>query len=239
MRTSNPVFRTLEKRDTYAVDQSASYQGIIIKTSLLLAIAVISGYLAMTLLPVEMLLPLVFTAAITAFIAVLISQFVPRLAMPFGIIYAASEGVLLGTITTIFEASYPGIAMTAIIATLAIFAVMLFLYSSRVIRVTSMFRRIMTSILLGFLVFFIIFGILSLFTNFVPMSNGLAIGISAIMIVFGALMLTLDFDNAARIVDSQADKVYEWVVSIGLMVTLVWIYIELLRLFFLLASRNR
>ncbi len=239
MRTANPVFRNLEKHDTYVVDQTASYQGIIIKTSLLLAIAVISGYLAITQLTFEQLVPVLFTSMIVAFISVLVSQFVPRLAMPFGLLYALSEGVLLGTITSLIDQAYPGVAVTAVIATVTVFAVMLFLYSSRAIRVTTRFRRVMTSILLSFLVFFVIFGILSLFNLYVPVNNGLAIGISAIFIVFGAFMLTLDFDRAESIVNSDADRVYEWVVSIGLMVTLVWIYVELLRLLAILASRNR
>lgn len=238
MRTANPVFRNLEKHDTYAVDETASYQGIILKTSLLLLLAVASGYMAITYFQAY-LMPLLFTSMIVAFISVIVSMFSPRLAMPFGILYALSEGVLLGTITMVIDAIYPGVAITAVISTASIFTVMLFLYSSRIIRVTSRFRRIMTALLLGFLVFFVIFGILSLFQVYVPFNNGIAIGISAILIIYGAFMLTLDFDNAERIVEGQADKVYEWVVSIGLMVTLVWIYIELLRLFALLASRNR
>ncbi len=237
MRTANPVFRNLEKQDTYAVDQTASYQGIILKTATLLLIAVVSGYLAITQFT-NILMPLLFTSMIVALISVLVSTLVPRLAMPFGILYALSEGVLLGTITAIFNDAYPGIALTAVLATAAIFTVMLFLYSSGAIRVTSRFRRIMTSLLLGFLVFFVIFGILSLFGAFDGVSTTFMLIISAVFIVYGAFMLTIDFDNAQRIVEGQADKTYEWVVAVGLMVTLVWIYIELLRLLAILTSRR-
>jgi len=239
MRTANPVFRNLEKQDTYAVDQTASYNGIIIKTALLLLFAVASGYATIMYLG-AIAYQLLFGAMIVAFISVLVSSFAPRLAPVFGVIYAVSEGMLLGVITYIIDTIYPGVAITAVIGTATIFTVMLFLYSSRIIRVTSRFRRIMTSLLLGFLVFFVIFGILSLF-NILPeftIPTGLVLLISGIFIVFGAFMLTLDFDNAERIVEGQADKVYEWVVAVGLMVTLVWIYIELLRFLAILASRR-
>lgn len=241
MRTANPVFRSLEKReDSFAIGESASYTGIIIKTGLLLLFAVLSGYVALTYF-VDNLIPLLITAAITAFVAVLVASFVPRLAMPFSIIYALAEGVILGTITVIFDAMYEGIALTAVIGTMTIFIVMLFLYSSSIIRVTTRMRRIMTSLLLGFLVFFVIFGILRLFgvyDQYVAFDSNIALGITGIFIIYGAFMLTLDFDNATRIVEGQADRSYEWVVALGLMVTIVWIYIELLRFLAILSSRR-
>jgi len=240
VRTANPVFRNIEKQDTYAVDQTASYTGIIIKTAFLLVLAIASGVVAVTQL-YAFSVPVLIGSAIVAFIAVMISSFKPNLAMPFSIIYAVSEGILLGAITTIIEVATggEGVALTAVIGTGTIFMVMLFLYSSRIIRVTTRFRRILTSLLLGFLVFFVIFGILSsVFQVITVASPELAIGITSIFIIYGAIMLTLDFDNAERIVEGQADRVYEWVVSVGLMVTLVWIYIELLRLLAILNSRR-
>jgi uncharacterized YccA/Bax inhibitor family protein len=237
VRTANPVFRSLEKNDTYAIDQSASYQGITTKTLLLLLLAALSGYIAINYLG-DLLYPVLIGSIIVGFISVMVATFSPRLAMPFGILYAVSEGVLLGTITVIFNDAYPGVALTAIIATASIFTVMLFLYSSRVIRVTSRFRRIMTSLMFSLLVFFVIFGILSLFNVYIIYNTSIALGVSVILLIFASIMLTLDFDNAERIVEGQADKVYEWVVAVGLMVTLVWIYIELLRIFAILTSRR-
>ncbi|MFA6801203.1 MAG: Bax inhibitor-1/YccA family protein [Acholeplasmataceae bacterium] len=237
MRSANPVFRTIEKNDTYAVDQAASYQGIIIKTAMLLLIAVASGFLAVTQFA-DYITPLLITSVIVALISVLVSTFVPKLAMPFGILYALSEGVLLGVITVIFGAAYEGIVTTALLATGSIFTVMLFLYSSRAIRVTSRLRRIMISLLLGFLVFFVIFGILSMYNVTLFDMSGFSLLISGVLIIYGAIMLTLNFDNAERIVDGQADKVYEWVIAIGLMVTIVWIYVELLRFLAIISSRR-
>jgi len=95
----------------------------------------------------------------------------------------------------------------------------------------------MYSVLLGFVVFFIFFGILSLFTT-IYIDTSIALVFSAIFIVFGALMLTLDFDRAEMIVSSGAEKSYEWTVAVGLMVTIVWIYVELLRFLMIIYSRR-
>ncbi|MBU1141296.1 MAG: Bax inhibitor-1/YccA family protein [Firmicutes bacterium] len=242
MRSSNPVFRTLERSEAYEGTEVATYRGIVGKTATLLLTAVISGYLAITYIPIESLYPLLIASVIIALISVIVSSRSPRLAMPFALIYALSEGVLLGVITLLINSFVPGVAVAAIIGTASIFTVMLFLYSSRTIRVTSRFRKIMYSILLAFLVFFILFGILNLFTNVfsdLTFSAPLALGISGILIVFGALLLALDFDRAETIVESGADKSYEWVVAVGLMVTIVWIYIELLRFLAIFASSRR
>ncbi len=237
MRSSNPVFRTLERSDAYEGSEVATYRGIVFKTATLLLLAVASGYFAITQIPIESLLPLMIGSMIVALIAVIVSTRSPRLAMPFAIIYALAEGILLGVITVMINSYVPGVAVAAMIGTASIFTVMLFLYSSRTIRVTSRFRTIMYSVLLSFLVFFILFGILSLFTT-ITFNVPIALGISAILIIFGALMLAIDFDRAERLVESGADKSYEWVVAVGLMVTIVWIYIELLR-FLAIFSRNR
>ncbi|MFA6377990.1 MAG: Bax inhibitor-1/YccA family protein [Acholeplasmataceae bacterium] len=242
--TSNPVFRTISRSETYTSSDVATYGGMITKTLFLLLIAVGAGFLSIMYIPVETLYTMLFGAMIVGFISVIIASRSVRLAMPFSILYSLAEGVLLGIITAIFESIIPGIAFTAIMGTLVIFFVMLFLYASRTIRVTDRFRRIMFSVMLGLLVFFIIFGILSLFggtmmTN-IMLNPQIALGVGAIMIIIGALMLTLDFERAESIVESGADKRYEWIVSLGLMVTIVWIYIEILRFVAILTmSRNR
>ena len=242
--TSNPVFRTISRSETYTSSDVATYGGMITKTLFLLLIAVGAGFLSIMYIPVETLYTMLFGAMIVGFISVIIASRSVRLAMPFSILYSLAEGVLLGIITAIFESIIPGIAFTAIMGTLVIFFVMLFLYASRTIRVTNRFRRIMFSVMLGLLVFFIIFGILSLFggtmmTN-IMLNPQIALGVGAIMIIIGALMLTLDFERAESIVESGADKRYEWVVSLGLLVTIVWIYIEILRFVAILTmSRDR
>ncbi len=240
MRTANPVFRSIEKQDAYAVDQAASYKGIILKTTLLLLVAAASGFLSLMYLG-DNYGPVLMGSFVVGLLSVILINFFPRLGMVFGLLYALSEGVILGLVTFMFEIEFQGITVSAILATLTVFSVMLFLYSSGVIRVTSRLRRMVSTVLISMLVFFVIFGILSMSfrdSALFSVSPGILLAVSAVMIVFGAIMLTLDFDNAARIVDGQADKTYEWVVAVGLMVTLVWIYIEMLRILAIISSRR-
>lgn len=243
MRTTNPVFRTIEKQqdNSYASVASASYRGIMSKTALLLVIAILSGVVGINFLTAQTLVPVLIGAMIVGFISVIVASLSPRLAMPFGILYAVSEGILLGVITALINSVYPGVATSAFIATFAVFVAMLFLYSSRIIKVTSRFRMVMSGIMLGLLLYFIFFGIFSWFGIILidTTSVGIAILISVVFIIYGAFMLMLDFDRAENIVSSGADKTYEWIVAVGLMVTLVWIYIEFLRLFAIIASRRR
>lgn len=244
MRTSNPVFRTLERSEAYTSGEVASYRGIVLKTGLLLGSAVLSGFLflyaiAQGLISPELVIPMLIGSIILAFISVIVASRSVRLAAPFSIVYAISEGILLGLITVLFEAFAPGVALAAVIATAAIFTVMLFLYSSKTIRVTPRFRRIMYSILLGILLFSVLSLVLTLFGVGINFSNPVLLLISGVFIVFGALMLTLDFDRAEAIVEGGMEKGYEWMVALGLMVTIVWIYIELLRFLAIIANSRR
>jgi len=239
MRSSNPVFRSLERQDTFAASEQASYRGITIKTGTLLLVAVITGFLfmsSMETIALENFIGVFFGAFIVALISVIIATRSVRLAMPFSLLYAAAEGVILSVITVFFEAMYPGVAMAALITTGAIFTVMLFLYSSRTIRVTSRYRRVMYTILISILVM----SVISLFLPniFFNPDSPFALVISGVLVLFGAFMLTLDFDRAEMIVESGSDRAYEWMVAVGLMVTIVWIYLELLRFLAILNSRR-
>ncbi|MFU8792841.1 MAG: Bax inhibitor-1/YccA family membrane protein [Acholeplasmataceae bacterium] len=241
MRSSNPVFGNIERSASYAsTAEQASYQGITIKTAFMLLLAAGTGFFAITSIDANLLITLLIPAFIVALISVMVATFVPRLAMPFAILYALAEGIILGLVTAIANWYAPGAAYTAIIGTATIFGVMLFLYSSRTIRVTSRFRTIMFSVLISILLVIITVTIINLVNPaiFAGASIGLMIGISVFLIIFGALMLALDFDRAESIVSSGADKRYEWVVALGLMVTLVWIYFEILRLILILSSRR-
>jgi len=241
MRSSNPVFASLERDRAYETVEAASYRGIVFKTFTLFLTAVVSGYIVITqFMNATNILGWLFGSMIVALIAVIVSSRSVTLAMPFAFVYAAAEGVVLAFITILAEAYVEGAAITALIGTASIFMVMLFLYSSRTIRVTTRFRRVMYGILLSILVFFILFGLLSVFGVASLMANPtIGIGISIFLIIFGALMLALDFDRAESIVEGGADRRYEWMVSVGLMVTLVWIYIEIIRLILILsANRN-
>jgi uncharacterized YccA/Bax inhibitor family protein len=244
MRTTNPILRTLERSEVFEGSEAASYRGIVLKTGLLLGSAILSGFLFLFGLTEgwiapEAVIPALIVSVIVALISVIVASRSVRLAAPFAMLYALSEGIVLGLITVMFDAFAPGVALAAVIATAAIFTVMLFLYSSRTIRVTPRFRRIMYAVLLGILLFSVLGLVLSLFNINLMFGSPLILVISGVFIVFGALMLTLDFERAESIVEGGMDRAYEWMVAVGLMVTIVWIYVELLRFLAIIANSRR
>lgn len=235
IRSRNPILNNMERANVYTDTNSASYLGIGIKTGVLFLATVLSGVFAWFLLAnqnIEAVWAILSVSGIVAFISVMIASFIPRVAMPFSILYGLAQGFTLGTLTYIVETVYDGqgFSMTAFAITLIIFGVMLALYSSRTLRVTSTFRKIMfvgiISILLLSIVSIIVPSIGNLFVTNTP----LAILLSLILIIYGAFMLVLNFNQAEIIVSNGLDNRFEWSVSLGLMISLIWIYIEVLRL---------
>lgn len=238
MKSSNPMFRIRTDQDVTSTTQ-ASYLGITLKTGILLLLALVAGVFSATLLKEgnEGLYGILTASIVVSFISVIVASFSVRLAAPFTILYALAEGVLLGVLIVIANQFAPGVGSIAGITTAVIFVVMYGLYSTKRFRVTPRFRRTMFGILISFLVMSLMMALFGrLF--FIEFSPALLMVISALLIVYGAFMLTLDFDHASRIVESGADKRYEWRVSLGLLLSIVWIYIEVLRLLVLFASRK-
>lgn len=239
-RVKNPVLKNVDEK-VFDRTNTATYLGVSVKTGILLLFTVLSGVFAWFLLNSnpEAALTILAATFIVSLISVLIASFVPRLAMPFSILYSAAQGFSLGLITIVADMAFPGIGMNAVIITVVIFGVMLALYSSRTIRATSKFRKMMYTIMLSILVFSILSLIISPLRNMFVKHTGLALLLSGFLIVYGAFMLILNFDQAEQIVTHGAPKNYEWTVSLGLMITIFWIYIEVLRfLFIILSSRE-
>src|SRR5690606_37691630 len=179
---------------------------------------------------------------IVAFIAVIISMFKPRIAMFAGILYSISEGLLYGIVTLYLNQAFPGIGATAMMITAVVFVVMLVLYNTGLLRGSALLRKIVIGSLISMLVGTLILSIMSL-TNpvfVVELANnfGFALFISIFAVVIGAFMLTLDFDRADQVIAMGLGKEYEWVVALGFMITLVYIYVNILRLLVVL-QRNR
>jgi uncharacterized YccA/Bax inhibitor family protein len=159
--------------------------------------------------------------------------FRPKLAKILGPIYALAQGFFVGAISKAFEAVYPGIVVQAVGATLGVFAVMLVLYRTNVIKVTDKFRRTVIFATLGVMVLYLVSFVISLFGGSVPVINDASlIGVLFSFFVAGlaALNLALDFDFIERGSREGLAKDYEWYAAFGLLVTLVWLYLEILRL---------
>ncbi len=156
-----------------------------------------------------------------------------------GPIYALAEGALVGAISRIYSEFYDGIVTQAVLATLAVFVVMLLLYSARVIRVTDRLRSTVVSATGGILLFYLVSIGLSFFNVDIPLvwdGGPLSILISLVIVGVAAFNLMLDFDMIEKGIEGGAPGWMNQFAAFGLLVTIVWLYLELLRLLSYLAS---
>jgi len=160
----------------------------------------------------------------------------PYLALP----YAALQGFAIGGISAIFERRYPGIAIQAVGLTFGVMAVLLVAYRSRLIKVTEHFKAMVFGATGAIALLYVVSLVLGFFHIQVPFLNDaspLGIIVSLAIIVVAALNLVMDFDFIQTGVERGAPRYMEWYSAFGLMVTLVWLYLEILR--FLGKARQR
>ncbi len=170
---------------------------------------------------------------VIGFACVIGLYFKPMYAKFLGPIYALAQGFFLGAISKAYESFYNGIVVQAAGATIAVFGVMLLLYNTRIIKVTDRFRRSVIFATLGIMVLYLVSFVISLFGGEVPFINEatpLGIAFSVFVCVLAALNLALDFDFIDKGSKMGLAKDYEWVGAVGLLVTIVWLYLEILRL---------
>lgn len=164
----------------------------------------------------------------------LVIAFKKTISVPLIVLYAVLEGVLVGAISQVFERQMPGIVSTAVIATLCTFAGMLLGYKTGLIKVTDKSRRIFGMAIMGYL----LFGLVNLVASFMGVGGGFGIGgagplgiaISVLGVGLASYSLAIDFDSVSRAVDAQLPEKYSWLLAHGFIVTLVWLYLEILRL---------
>ncbi len=178
---------------------------------------------------------------LVGFGCVIAMRFKPQYAKILGPIYAIAQGVFVGAISHAYNSYYNGIVVQAVGATIAVFAVMLLLYRTNIIKVTDRFRHIVVGATLGIMIFYGISLLISLFGVHVPFlssndNSALSIGFSFLVAGLAAFNLALDFDFIEKGSKAGLPKQMEWVAAVGLMVTIVWLYLEILRL---LAKLNR
>ena len=178
--------------------------------------------------------------AIVGFIAAIASAFKPLWSHILGPVYAVGQGLFVGAISKMFNAQYSGIVLQAVGTTLAVFGVMLFLYRTRVIRVTNRFRRIVIGATLGLVVFYLVAMVFSLFganISFFTGSGSVGILFSLFVAGLAAFNLALDFDFIENGEQMALPRRMEWFAALGLLVTVVWLYLEILRLLAKLRDR--
>jgi len=174
-----------------------------------------------------------FGGMIVGFILALIISFVPTTAPYLSPVYAAAEGVFLAAISYMLEMRFPHIVMQAALLTFATLFVMLFAYRTGIIKVNNTFRAVVMGAIMAIAVFYLVGMVCMLFGIQLPgigiQSGWLSIGITGVIAVVAALTLALDFDMISQSAGT-APKYMEWYGGFGLLVTLVWLYLEILRL---------
>jgi len=220
--STNPVFKQANAY-TYVSDKPITYANVAIKTITLLSIAVITAFLTISNLEtLSVGFGHIIGASIIGLIAVIIGSRSVRLAPYFSIVYAVCEGFILGIISLLYASIYEGIVVAAIGTTLIVFTVMLLLFSTNIIKVNQRFA----SFLVVALISVIIMSVISIFINIGSLYY-LVVIISAAL---SAFFLLWDFQRIKDFVEAGADQRVGWILSLGLMVTIIWIYFEMLRL---------
>lgn len=251
-RTSNPAFskKIFEKTYTdYTDDNVMTLRGTANKTFLMLLLVILGATYTWGIFfrnPVaEAIAPELVTymiiGGIGGFVLSLVIMFRPVWAPWAAPLYAVLEGLFLGAISAFFEFKLPGIVIQAAGLTFLTLFAMLFLYRSGIIKVTDKFRMGVFAATGGIALLYFVTFILGLFHVNVPfMHSGgvLGIGISLVICGIAALNLVLDFDFIDRGAQEGLPKYMEWYSSFALMVTLVWLYLEMLRLLAKINSRN-
>ncbi|MBU8892044.1 MAG: Bax inhibitor-1/YccA family protein [Bacteroidales bacterium] len=183
----------------------------------------------------------IFIGGIGGFIFSLVTIFKKNLAYITAPVYAILEGLFLGAISAFFEARFPGLVLQAVTLTFATLFLMLIGYRTGIIKVTKKLRAGIIAATGAVVMVYLISFIFSMFGagSLIIHSNGiLGIGISLIIVIIAALNLVLDFEFIAKGSQAGLPKYMEWYAAFGLMLTLVWLYIEILRLLSKLASRD-
>ena len=188
--------------------------------------------------------PIAIGGAILGFISVLVASFKPETSRYLAPAYALFEGLFIGGLSLIINVAYPGVALQAVGASFVTFIVCFALYRFRIVNVTEQFKSVVIAATLAIATYYLISFLASWIFNFQMVGRGfndnswMSIGISVFVIIIAALNLFLDFDMIEKSAERRLPKYMEWYGAMGLMVTLVWLYIEFLRLFSKLSSRN-
>lgn len=243
-RSGNPTLNenTFGRYHGEAHGKGMTIDGTVNKSFILLAILLGAAFYTWNLyFQGQNVTPYLVAGVIGGLVLSLIIIFKPSVSPIAVPIYAALEGLFIGALSARYEASFSGITVQAVLLTFGVFIALLLAYKSRLIKATENFKLGVIAATGGIALVYLINIVLSFFGMSVPFlhDNGLiGIGISLVIVVVAALNLVLDFDfieNGARM---NAPKYMEWYGAFGLLVTLVWLYIEMLRLLSKLRSRD-
>lgn len=244
MRTGNPALNDKSFRVEYATTDSMTIGGTVNKSAILLLMvamtAIWSWKKVMSLGDITAMYPWMIGGAIVGFIFALITIFKKTAAPITAPLYALAEGVFLGAISAYFELQFPGIAMQAITLTFGTLLALLLAYKSGLIKATENFKLGIVAATGGIALVYLVNIVMGFFGTGIPVihsSGPWGIAFSVFVVIIAALNLVLDFDFIENAAEQGAPRYMEWYAAFGLLVTLVWLYIEILRLLAKIRSR--
>ena len=249
MRASNPVLSRLadaarETLSTTASGDVMTRAGTAGKSIVLLALCAFSATFTWTQVAAgntAVVMPALLVGGLGGFIMAMVVSFKPATAPVVAPIYAVLEGLMLGALSSLMNIRYPGIPQQAVLLTFAVALGVFTLYRMNILKATEGFRRMVVGATIGIAVFYLLNIVLSMFNvnmGYTMSSSPIAIGINLVIAGVAAMNLVLNFDDIDQAVRMGAPKRMEWYGAFGLMVTLVWLYLELLRLLSRLQGRR-
>ncbi|MDR3274108.1 MAG: Bax inhibitor-1/YccA family protein [Puniceicoccales bacterium] len=231
--TSNPIL-SVKNFEHSGGKMATTLNGVINRCLILLAMVMFSAVFAWRskYISVEALSSKLTLFAIAGLIAAIVTVVKKEWSWCTAPLYAILEGLVLGSISKIFELRYHGIVFQAVALTFGTAAGMLLLYKYNVITVTDKFRAIVTTATFGIAIVYFVGWILSLFGGGTFMHSGGVVGLlfSLFVVTIAALNLLLDFDLIAKVSNRGLPSYMGWFAAFGLMVTLIWLYLEILRM---------
>jgi len=246
MRTANPALNSKTFTEVARISDlslSMTIQGTVNKTLLMLILVVIPAAWMWNLLNTgnPAVMPLLLGGTIGGFIVALVTIFNKQWAVVTAPLYSVLEGLAIGGISASAEAQFPGIVIQAVTLTFGTLFCLLLAYKSGLIKATENFKLGVVAATGGIALIYIITLILGFFgihLAYIHDSGMIGVGISVFVVIIAALNLVLDFDFIERGASSGAPKFMEWYAAFGLMVTLIWLYLEILRLLTKILSRK-
>ncbi len=245
MKSTNPIFNESVYEQAYALTEKpmtvAGTMNKLLILSLIMMISAAAVYYQFSMGRYDFVNILIWIGLIVGLVLGIAIPFMKDKSQYLAPIYAFAEGALISGISCFFEKMYEGIVTQAISVTFLVVFSMAILYRTGIIKATQKFRAVILTATLAIGIFYLISIVLLLFKVNVPYfynNSTLAITVNIVIALIAALNLIIDFDNIDKGVNAHLPSYFEWYCSFGLLVTIVWLYIEILRLLARTRSRN-
>ncbi|GAA1028685.1 MULTISPECIES: Bax inhibitor-1/YccA family protein [Amycolatopsis] len=230
---------------TASADRPMTVDDVVIKTGMSLGVALVVGVLTAIwaqsqlvrdslgrLSPSGPLLGALIGGLVVGLVVSLVIIFKQKPSGPLTLVYSGAEGLFLGALSGLFEVFLPGIALQALIGTAGVFVAMLVVYKTGAVKVTPKLTKWIVGAVAGVAILMLVNLVTAVFFGFNPLRDGspLAIVFSLVVIGIAAFSFLLDFDQADKMIRAGMPSKWAWYAAFGLMTTLVWLYLEILRL---------